>query len=216
MPTKGTAICRASSGRTPGASTRRRGAQLEIALLDAAWDELIAVGYGAFTMEGVATRAKTSRAVLYRRWSNRPALAMAAIRHQAKFATIDIPDTGTLRDDVLTVLRQVSARVGEVAGVFSFLMADYFDEAGVSAAALRERALADETTAWQIVLDRAVARGEIEADRLSPRIASLPIDLVRHDLVMNHSPVLDPDLIEIVDRVFLPLVLADRPRRPTP
>jgi AcrR family transcriptional regulator len=213
MPTKGKATGRAGSGRAPGPPTRRRGAQLETALLDAAWAELTAVGYSAFTMEGVATRAKTSRAVLYRRWSNRPELASAAIRRQTKFAAIDIPDTGTLRDDVLALLRHASARVGEIVGVFSFLIADYFNETGMSGAVLRRRALAEEPTAWQIVLDRAVARGEIDPDFLSPRIASLPLDLVRHDVIMNRSLVPDDTLIEIIDRIFLPLVLADRPKK---
>ena len=212
MPAKGTATGRAASGRKPGPPTRRRGARLETALLDAAWAELTAVGYSSFTMEGVATRAKTSRAVLYRRWSNRPELALAAIRHQTKLAAVDIPDTGTLRDDVLALLRHASGRVGEVAGVISFLIADYFDETGIPAAVLRERALAGEPTAMQIVLDRAVARGEIEAD-VSSRIASLPLDLVRHDVIMNRCPVPDEALVEIVDRLFLPLILAEQPRR---
>jgi len=43
-----------------GAATRRRGAKLEAALLQAAWDELTAVGYAALTMENVAARAKLS------------------------------------------------------------------------------------------------------------------------------------------------------------
>ena len=213
MPTKVTATGRADSGRTPGPPTRRRGAQLETALLDAAWAELTAMGYSAFTMEGVATRAKTSRAVLYRRWSNRPELAGAAIRHQTKLAAADVPDTGTLRGDVLALLRHASGRVGEVAGVISFLIADYFNETGLPAAVLRERALAGEPTAMQIVLDRAVARGEIGADRLSPRIASLPLDLVRHDVIMNRATVPDKTLVEIVDRIFLPLVLAEQPKK---
>ena len=89
----------------------------------------------------------------------------------------------------------------------------YFDETGIPAAVLRERALAGEPTAMQIVLGRAVARGEIEADRLSPRIASLPLDLVRHDVIMNRTPVADETLVEIVDRLFLPLVLAGRPQQ---
>ncbi len=210
MPTKEAPPGRAGSGRAPGSPTRRRGARLEAALLQAAWDELTSVGYGAFTMEGVATRAKTSRAVLYRRWSNRPELAMVAIRHQTKLATIDIPDTGTLRDDVLALLRHMSARVGEVVGVVSFLITDYFNETGLPAAVLRERTLAGESTAWQIVLDRAVARGEIAADRLSPRIASLPLDLVRHDVIMNRATVPDKTLVEIVDRIFLPLLSRER------
>jgi AcrR family transcriptional regulator len=214
MPSKEISTSQPGSGRAPGPATRRRGTQLEAALLDAAWAELTEVGYSAFTMEGVATRAKTSRAVLYRRWSNRSSLAIAAIRRQTKLAVVDIPDTGTLRDDVLALLRHASARFGEVAGVFSFLIADYYNETGMSAAVLRERALAGEPTAWQIVLDRAVARGEIDPDVLSPRIASLPLDLVRHDVIMNRSSVPDKTLVEIVDRIFLPLVFADRPRRP--
>jgi len=58
--------------RHNGGTTRRRGAELEAALLDAAWDELQAVGYAGLTMEAVADRAGTSRAVLYRRWPNGP------------------------------------------------------------------------------------------------------------------------------------------------
>jgi hypothetical protein len=38
--------------------------------------------------------------------------------------------------------------------------------------------------------------------------ASLPVDLVRHDLIMNQAPVPDDTLVEIVDRIFLPLVPA--------
>ncbi len=208
MPTKGTATGRAGSGRKPGPPTRRRGAQLETALLDAAWAELTAMGYSAFTMEGVATRAKTSRAVLYRRWPNRPELA-GPPSGTNELAAADIPDTGTLRDDVLALLRHASGRVAEVAGVFSFLIADYFNETGMPAAVLRERALAGEPTAMQIVLDRAVARGESRLTVSAPG-PSLPLDLFRHDVIMNRSPVPDKTLVEIVDRIFLPLVLADR------
>jgi hypothetical protein len=35
---------------------------------------------------------------------------------------------------------------------------------------------------------------------------ALPVDLVRHYLIMNLAPVPDETLIEIVDRIFLPLV----------
>ena len=129
---------RPGPGRKPGPVTRRRGAQPEAALLEAAWAELTEVGYGAFTMEGVAARAKTSRAVMYRRWSSRPELAMAAIGQYTRLAAADIPDTGTLRGDVLALLRHVSAVVGEVAGVVSFLIADYFNETGRPVAVLRD------------------------------------------------------------------------------
>jgi AcrR family transcriptional regulator len=47
--------------------TRRRGAELEQAILDAAWEQLIAEGYEHFTIDTVAARARTSKPVLYRR-----------------------------------------------------------------------------------------------------------------------------------------------------
>lgn len=162
-------------------------------------------------MEGVASRAGTSRAVLYRRWPNRPELAMAGIRHRAALvAGHEAPDTGTLRGDVLALLRELSASVGEMAGVLSFLFADYFDTTELSPSDLRERIMAGTPSRMTAVLQRAVERGEIDPNRLSSRIAALPGDLVRHDLIMNRAPVPDNTLVEIVDRIFLPLVLADR------
>jgi len=56
------------------------------------------------------------------------------------------------------------------------------------------------------ILERAVARGEIDRARLSPRISALPVDFVRHDLTMTQSPVPEATLVEIVDKIFLPLV----------
>jgi AcrR family transcriptional regulator len=187
-------------------ATRRRGSALEAAILQAAWDELTEVGYMALTMEGVAARARTGRAVLYRRWPNRPELVVAAVRHHTEVTPLGVPDTGSLRGDLLALLRHMSVRVGEAAGIFSFLIADYFHEAGLPPAVLRERAIAGSQGEMSQILERAVARGEIDPARLSPRIRSLAVDLVRHDLIMNQQPVPDDDLVEIVDRVFLPLV----------
>jgi AcrR family transcriptional regulator len=187
-------------------ATRRRGSALEAAILQAAWDELTEVGYMALTMEGVAARARTGRAVLYRRWPNRPELVVAAVRHHTEVTPLGVPDTGSLRGDLLALLRHMSVRVGEAAGIFSFLIADYFHEAGLPPAVLRERAIAGSQGEMSQILERAVARGEIDPARLSPRIRSLAVDLVRHDLIMNQQPVPDDDLVEIVDRIFLPLV----------
>ena len=192
--------------RTAVPLTRRRGFKLEAALLQAAWDDLTEVGYTAFTMEGVAVRAKTSRAVLYRRWPNRPELVVAALQHHIGSDPFQVPDTGSLRDDLLAVLRHLSTNVGDL-GVLSFLIADSFNEVGWSPAVLRERALAGTAKGGTaLVIERAIARGEIDPARLSPRVRSLPVDLVRHDLIWTQAPVPEATLVEIVDRIFLPLV----------
>jgi AcrR family transcriptional regulator len=188
-------------------ATRRRGSALEDAILQAAWEELVEAGYAAFTMEAVAARAKTSRAVLYRRWSGRAELVVAAMRHHSEIVRPPLPDTGTLRGDMLALLRNLSASVGELAGVMSFLIADYFEETGQPMAALRQRVLdRNPGTQTEVIFDRAIERGEIDPARLSPRVRTVAVDLMRHDFIMTQAPVPDETIVEIVDRIFLPLV----------
>jgi AcrR family transcriptional regulator len=189
----------------PSKARRRRGATLEAVLLQAAWDELTAVGYATLTMEGVAARAKTSKMVLYRRWPNRPELMLAALRHRAKTSSAKVPDTGSLRGDVLALLRDRSERYSELAGLISILFTDYYRETGLPPSVLRERIRGGSGT-MELLLRRAVERGEISAEVLSSRIARLPTDLVRHDLIMTQGPLPDASLVEIVDEIFLPLL----------
>ena len=89
---------------------RRRGEELENALLDAAWEELATVGFASLTMESVAARAKTGVAVLYRRWSNKDELVLAAIDHYRRTHAVETPDTGTLRGDLLALLERLQRR----------------------------------------------------------------------------------------------------------
>ncbi|KAB8186493.1 TetR/AcrR family transcriptional regulator [Microbispora catharanthi] len=189
-------------------ASRRRGAELEEALLDAAWDELVSVGYGGFTFEGVAARAQTSRPVVYRRWASRADLAIAAIGHYGRKDPFAVPDTGSLRDDLVALLRWMSERRGELAVVMSMQMSEYFAETDSTLADLRERLLAERggPRLMEQVLDRAAARGEIDPRRITARLADLPVDLIRHELLMTGRPVSEDVIAEIVDDVFLPLV----------
>src|SRR5262245_16752750 len=90
--------------RRPVRRARRRGAALEQAVLRAAIDELLAAGYAGLTMDRVAKRAATNKNAIYRRWPSRAALAVAAYRQMAG-GDLPLPDTGSLRDDALELLR---------------------------------------------------------------------------------------------------------------
>jgi hypothetical protein len=57
-----------------------------------------------------------------------------------------------------------------------------------------------------VILQRARGRGEVSANRISSRIARLPFDLFRHELIVTQEVVPDSVLEEIVDHIFLPLV----------
>ncbi|MGB3476503.1 MAG: TetR/AcrR family transcriptional regulator [Mycobacterium sp.] len=185
---------------------RRRGAALESALLDAAWDELNERGYDAFTVEGVAARATTSRAVLYRRWPGKPELVHAALIAAITKDPITVPDTGSLRGDVISLLRQASSRRGQLAVTVITRLGGFYRDTGINIADLRD-VLEDERGAtMDKLIARAVARGEIGSDQITGRVAQLPTDLLRHDVLFTLAPPTDDAIEEIVDTVFLPLV----------
>jgi AcrR family transcriptional regulator len=187
-------------------ATRRRGAKLEDVLLEAAWDELVAVGYAGFAMESVALRAHTSRPVLYRRWSNRWDLALAALQRRMHGNPPPVPDTGNVRDDLVGYLVNVSQYRLEFAVLLSVNLHDYFSEQKLSFAEFRERMLSGRVSSLDAVYERAVQRGEIDRAKLTPRVARLPIDLLRHEFLMRPELVSEATVAEIVDTIFLPLV----------
>ncbi|KAF4408024.1 TetR/AcrR family transcriptional regulator [Streptomyces lycii] len=209
----------ARAGREPGqaASTRRRGAALEEAILRAAAEVLRESGVPGLTMDEVARRAGTNKNALYRRWPNRVALGVAAYRRLAAARTAP-PDTGSLRGDTLEMLRRAnstwSSPYGEIlrgliaaAGGTPELLAQLRDPAADGA----------HEAAWLTLLGRAVARGEAAPEALHPRVAYVPMALLRNEYVTLGTPaVADAVLTEIADEVFLPLVRGRGPQGGTP
>ncbi|MBF6175794.1 TetR/AcrR family transcriptional regulator [Nocardia blacklockiae] len=191
---------------------RRRGAVLEEAILQAALDELRETGYAGLTMDRVAARAGTNKSAIYRRWPHRAELAVAAYRRVA--VTEELPDTGDLRADVLALLRGAAAHIAAHHGdVLHILASEIRAEPGLLRE-VREQLLDASVTRWLTVLSRAVARGQARAEALSPRVATLAIDLLRHEyLVRGVTTVPESTLTEIVDTIYLPLVAA--PTEPT-
>lgn len=185
--------------------TRRRGAALENAIMDAAWDVLVERGYNGFTFEAIAALAGTSKPVLYRRWPHRADLLVATFtRH---WRPLEIPDTGSLRQDALTLLRAVNAERARTVVLLRVQLADYFRETGTNFGDLRSRLhLTDEPPPFKQLVDRAVERGELADAPRSERAVNLPFDLVRHDMLMSTGKVPDETIVEIVDEVWLPLL----------
>lgn len=189
-----------------GVRRRRRGQELESALLSAAWDELKEHGYDALTIDAVAARAGTSRPVLYRRWPGKHELVRAAIGYGVALDRAEPPDTGTLRGDVLALLRQANGtRIG-LATLLTVQLASYYNETGTSLSDLREAILGSHGSATDQIVRRGVERGEIDPAKLTPRIARLPVDLFRQEILMTLRPLPDDAIKEIVDTIFLPLV----------
>lgn len=191
-------------------NTRRRGEVLETAILQAAWDELQDVGYSRLTMEGVATRAETSKSAIYRRWTNRSELVLASIQQYGLFSNTEpIPDTGTLRNDVLTLLRHRSKQLMKIKSqtIHGLLAEGKGDDLENFLMSRHSQVHKANLSVMQTILQNAEKRGEIrQIDNIRPRIMTLPIDLERHELLFVHGSISEETLIEIVDDIFLPLV----------
>jgi AcrR family transcriptional regulator len=193
---------------TEPARRRRHGKELESALLAAGWDELVEVGYARLTMESIAVRARTSEAVLYRRWANKDQLVLAAMERHRNANPVALPDTGTLRGDLLAQLAAMGEALAPffamaAATAFSGLLAD----SGLTPAQVRDnitggRLLPQVRPLYQ----RAHDRGEIDLRQIPAAVLDLPFDLVRHDLLMDLEPPAPARIRSIVEELFLPLV----------
>lgn len=184
---------------------RRRGTALEDAILDAAWSELEARGYSDFTFQAVADRAGTSRAVLYRRWPTKASIASAAIVRHIKLNPITVPDLGNFRDEMCLLLRRFADRAPPRLLGLIFEMSQ--DMAAEGTSFMDDRF---QDFPMKDVLERALSRGDVDKDRLTPRVVRLPFSLVMHEVVITVKQISDMAIAEIVDQTFLPLVTTPR------
>jgi AcrR family transcriptional regulator len=191
---------------SPQPAHRRRGAALEEQLLAAAWEVLRDNGYAGFTLEAVAKQAGTSRPVIARRWTSRNDLVKATIAHAAATRPISMPDTGSLRGDLIACMREINGTRLDFATMLGVQLGGYYQETGETLSDLRDVVLNGQNPVVHKIFAAAVERGEADPGRLTPRIRVLPMDLLRNEILTTLQPMRDEDINEIVDTIVLPLV----------
>ena len=90
--------------RRPG---RPRSAAADASIVRATLELLLEEGYRGLTMEQVRARAGVGKATLYRRYGSKQDLVSAAIQHLNQ--PLELPDTGSVRADILGFARSLSA-----------------------------------------------------------------------------------------------------------
>ncbi len=194
-------------------TSRRVGVELETALLDAAWQQLVEAGYAAFTMDAVAARAGTSRAVLYRRWADKHELVRAVVAHITRPDEMPIADTGSLRGDTIAMMKLANRTRLALVTAMTVHLGGYYQETGTSPTDLRKTLFPNRPNIPRLLLDRAIARGEVRPAFASDRIAAVPYALLQQEFFMTLRPVPNAVIEEIVDTIFLPLVGGPARRR---
>jgi AcrR family transcriptional regulator len=191
----------------PQTVTRRRGETLEQAIFQAVLDQLQSVGYAGLTMEGVAACAHTGKAALYRRWPRKEELVVDALDH-AMPSLAELPDTGSLREDLLALLRRMVAMVNSATGCALRCLLAEVDREHPFARLLHERVFAPRKRAFRAVLERAVDRGQVRAGAAGQLVADAGPALVMQRFLAEGPPVPDDFVVAVLDEVVLPLLRA--------
>ncbi|WP_020018091.1 TetR/AcrR family transcriptional regulator [Promicromonospora sukumoe] len=175
-----------TADRRPGGRTARVRAQV----LDAVRAELAESGHEGLTMEGVATRAGVHRATVYRRWRDVGGLLADTI---AAAGEIDWqpPDTGSLRGDLAALNQEIQESLLVRPSFAVALMAASFHSE--QAAQAQTRLWADRYAQCEVLVDRAVERGELTGQPDARSLLVAATAPVYHELVLLRADP-DPDL----------------------
>jgi AcrR family transcriptional regulator len=196
------ALAGAPAGGSGAHRGRPRSAEADRAILAATADLLASRGLAAMSIEEIAARAGVGKATIYRRWPSKGLLALDA------FVTLfaeqqPLPDTGTLRDDLIAALTLwVRAVTLTPAGrMLTGLIAEAQHDPSLRAA-WRERVLEPLRSRHRIMLDRAIARGEIPATVDREVVLDLFFGAAQHRLLLGHLPLTDDFIREVVDMIL--------------
>ena len=172
-------------------------------ILDAAIAVLVDVGYDRLTMDAVATRAKASKATLYRKWAGKADLVIDALMSEK--SPVEVPeDTGSLRGDLLAMFcghggltdRHQTALLGSVVTAIG--------RDPEFATAFREKFIAPKVAVGRAVYERARQRGELRDDiDLDILTAALPGIVLHRGFLLGDPPTQDL-IARVVDQVILP------------
>jgi AcrR family transcriptional regulator len=134
------------------------------AIADAVFAELAETGYGRLSMEAVAKRAGVGKPAIYRRWPSKQAMVVALASGVAVGA-IEQPDTGSLREDVLSFLRGATEALTHPLArtIVPDLLAETARNTQLTVA-FAETVREPRRQRAAEILHRAVRRGELAAD----------------------------------------------------
>jgi AcrR family transcriptional regulator len=193
-----------SPGRDGATQTAPRGRprsqQAQQAVLDAAADLLLANGLSAVSMDAVAQRAGVSKATIYRWWPSKETLALDALYTEWAAARPHPRDTGSLRGDLLSLLRPWARLAGS--RPYGRVIAALVTEAQtdpVFAAEYRHRLVEPRRDQARAVFRRAIQRGEIPAHTNIEVAIDLLYGPLYHRLLHGHAPLNDRFTRDVVE-----------------
>jgi AcrR family transcriptional regulator len=178
----------------------RRSEQSRQAILTAAADLCLEIGFAATTIEAIAARAGVGKQTIYRWWPSKAAVLLEHMQ-RAREASADFPDTGDLRADLLTQTAAVEALFASRHGAVwrgLLIAAQSDDVAADGVRAMLERAITDAKQR----LATARARGELRADADLDMVVEIIYGPLYHAWLLRARPLPDGYMRQILTLVF--------------
>ena len=166
--------------------TGARAAAREDAILDAALALVLEVGYDKMSIDAVAERAHAGKATIYRHFPDKATLVACAISSRTGAAASEPVDTGSLREDLLAFGTSEVSAAGLDGGIFAGLLNASRTSEGLRRALLSQRS-SETKQPSRVIVERAVARGELsDSDRVS-LVCEVACSVVLHRLFVEHE-----------------------------
>ena len=180
---------------------RQRSTVAETAVLKATMALLEDRPLCSVTAEDIASKARVSKATLYKWWPNKSRIALDAFLAQMA-EDVPIPDTGSARLDFLeqlkSAIRFYTSRRGRV---LSHFIAEGRSDPELLKA-FQERFQQPRRKAVQVIWERGVVRGELRADIDAGTVIDLLFGPIVYRLMTEHGPLNDAAAEMLVEAVF--------------
>jgi AcrR family transcriptional regulator len=157
-------------------------------------------GYAGLTLDELAARSGVAKTTILRRWPSKAAVAAAGVERLA-LQSVDVPDSGTLRDDVLALLHNAVDTFARGRGQF---VPRLMREAGhhPEMTDLLSTVLHTRRQAYRRVLALAIARGELAPQVDQDLLIDLLIGPIWTRLLITRDPVTREYVDSVVDAVL--------------
>lgn len=165
------------------------------------------VGYGALTMDAVASEAGVGKATIYRRWRTKQDLVVDTISDLNR-AEATTPDTGSVEGDLREMMHQMVALIGGPTGAATLSLLSTMPHQPALAEAFRNGPLAVWRDSYDRIWERAEERGEVRPGLSRSIVAESTSALLVQRWLLTGEPVDDAYADEVLETVVLPLVRA--------
>ena len=195
------------TGGRSGRPTGPRAEARELAILDAALELVMEVGYDRLSMDALAERACAGKATIYRHWSGKAEVVAEAVRRRQCPQFVPPIDTGSLRGVLLASLERINDSVAAedaalMIGVMSAMRSD-----PVLADLMRTQVVDAKRANFEDIIEQAVRRGELPSGSgAADLIHEVMPAMVFTRLVMQGESMTGEFAVHLVDNIVLPLL----------